>query len=410
MTHFYEFTERRCISQSACFAKFLVWFHAGRILPRSGRAREPLAAVAVPLPEGERDEKEEGKMKTTKGGKAMNPTDAFRKEQRKKELKRNKKERKKVRDVGILKKDPEAIWEQIEKLEKMKADGALDKARKHKKRQLEDTYNLIVKKRKEYEQKMKEKGEQPIMFSHLAPPKRRPTGDEDGRANPKPEDSVYYHPTLNPSGAPPPGKPPMYKSSIGPRIPPPSSSSTGASSSMSESEAGPTTLPPPPPPPPLPDTSESIDPPAPPFPLPPLPPLPPPPPKPNSDAALPGLPLPPPGPPLRESVSGHTVLPPPLPPSQRSSNPPPASSANESKTDSAWVPASVRVKRESALPKPKPKVQQQQQLSTASISRPSVTLIRSDARPSSAAPKPPSMDDSYLAFLEDMKELGALDG
>jgi hypothetical protein len=88
MTHFYEFTERRCISQSACFAKFLVWFHAGRILPRSGRAREPLAAVAVPLPEGERDEKEEGKMKTTKGGKAMNPTDAFRKEQRKKELKR----------------------------------------------------------------------------------------------------------------------------------------------------------------------------------------------------------------------------------------------------------------------------------------------------------------------------------
>ncbi|PWZ12784.1 putative LRR receptor-like serine/threonine-protein kinase [Zea mays] len=99
----------------------------------------------------------------------------------------NKKERKKVRDVGILKKDPEAIREQIEKLEKMKADGALDKARKHKKRQLEDTYSLIVKKRKEYEQKMKEKGEQPTMFSHLAPPKRRPTGDEDGRANPKPE-------------------------------------------------------------------------------------------------------------------------------------------------------------------------------------------------------------------------------
>lgn len=29
------------------------------------------------------------------------------------------------------------------------------------------------------------------------------------------QDSVYYHPTLNPTGAPPPGKPPMYKSSIG---------------------------------------------------------------------------------------------------------------------------------------------------------------------------------------------------
>ncbi|XP_062187053.1 protein EARLY FLOWERING 5-like isoform X1 [Phragmites australis] len=531
-------------------------------------------------------------MKTTKGGKVMNPTDAFRKEQRKKELKRNKKERKKVREVGILKKDPESIREQIEKLEKMKADGALDKARKHKKRQLEDSYNLIVKKRKEYEQKMKEKGEQPVMFSHLGPPKRRPAADEDDRAkNPKPEDSVYYHPTLNPSGAPPPGKPPMYKSSIGPRIPLPSSSSAGASSSMSESEAGPSTLPPPPPPPPLPATSEPIDPSAPSLPLPPLPPPPPPPPKPISDATAPSLPPPPPppGPPPREPMSGHTLLPPLPPPPQRPLNPPPGPDAKEIKqsigegasvTDSAqptavlpppppppglppksndmevahnskdalgfkeeaaarvlpppppvssnllslpprppmqpdmlapgvvrfpppppppdsrpplmapgvarppppppglppaqmsmapygvlpgpppmfmppflpgppvrpdefaafaprpqlpqqpsyvksaaptvvkrplaqhtpeltaMVPASVRVKRESALPKPKPKVQQS---STPSASKPSVTFIKSEAQPSSSAPKQQSIDDSYLAFLEDMKELGALD-
>jgi hypothetical protein len=60
-------------------------------------------------------------MKTTKGGKVMNPTDAYRKELRKKELKRNKKERKKVREVGILKKDPDAIKEQIRKLEMMSA-------------------------------------------------------------------------------------------------------------------------------------------------------------------------------------------------------------------------------------------------------------------------------------------------
>lgn len=129
-----------------------------------------------------------GTMKTTKGGKVMNPTDAYRKELRKKELKRvsfhvvvielflastqkvhahlhasacpeyaflhyqdlckqssvscwsqlkvnflqwhspvyrgvdglqNKKERKKVREVGILKKDPDAIKEQIRKLEMM---------------------------------------------------------------------------------------------------------------------------------------------------------------------------------------------------------------------------------------------------------------------------------------------------
>ncbi|PWA39449.1 hypothetical protein CTI12_AA571870 [Artemisia annua] len=58
-------------------------------------------------------------MKTTKGGKTMNPTDAYRKELRKKELKRNKKERKKVREVGILKKDPETLKDQIGKLEAM---------------------------------------------------------------------------------------------------------------------------------------------------------------------------------------------------------------------------------------------------------------------------------------------------
>lgn len=548
-------------------------------------------------------------MKTTKGGKVMNPTDAFRKEQRRKELKRNKKERKKVREVGILKKDPDAIKDQIDKLEKMKADGALDKARKHKKRQLEDTYNLVVKKRKEYEDKMKEKGEQPIMFSHLGPPKRRPAADEDDRAkNPMPEDSVYYHPTLNPSGAPPPGKPPMYKSSIGPRIPLPSSSSAGASSSMQESEeAGPSTMPPPPPPPPLPASSEPTDPSAPSLPLPPPPP--PPPPKPAGDAALPGLPPPPPPPPgapPREPVLGHTLLPPPPPPPQRPSQPPTLPGTMEldnkqavgegaSSTDpaqapvvlppppppprlppksnemqaadnnardapvvnedakisrvlppppphpsqmlplpprppmmppmqpemltpgmarfpppppppdsrppfmapgvsarpppppppglppaqmpmapygvlpgpppgpppmlrppffpgppfqaddfaafaprpqlpqqpsyvksaastvvkrplaqhtpelTAMVPASVRVKRESAAPKPKPKAQQQSSTPSSSTLKPSVTLIKSVAQPSPAIPKPQSIDDSYMAFLEDMKQLGALD-
>ncbi|KAJ6760848.1 WW DOMAIN-BINDING PROTEIN 11 [Salix purpurea] len=180
-------------------------------------------------------------MKTTKGGKVMNPTDAYRKELRKKELKRNKKERKKVREVGILKKDPDVIKEQIEKLDLMKADGALDKARKHKKRQLEDTLSLVIKKRREYEDKMKEKGETPVMFSHLGPLRRRTSAEEEEREkHPKPEDSVYYHPTMNPTGAPPPGKPPMYKSSIGPRIP-----LSGASSSTTESEDAALVVPPP---------------------------------------------------------------------------------------------------------------------------------------------------------------------
>lgn len=266
----------------------------------------------------------------------MNPTDAYRKELRKKELKRNKKERKKVREVGILKKDPETLKDQIEKLNMMKADGALDKARKHKKRQLEDTLNLVLKKRKEYEDKMKEKGETPVMFSHLGPPRRRTTAEEEERVkHPKPEDSVYYHPTLNPTGAPPPGKPPMYKSSIGPRIPLSAASTSGDTSSLyTELEDGAFPAPPPPPPPPpLPDTaSDGSDLPAS-LPLPPPPPLPPKPAEPNSVMSLPPPPLPPPppppGPPPKEQIAGHPPLPPP-PPLQQSTLPPlPGTSGSE---------------------------------------------------------------------------------
>ncbi|KAK4370856.1 hypothetical protein RND71_010331 [Anisodus tanguticus] len=271
-------------------------------------------------------------MKTTKGGKVMNPTDAYRKEIRKRELKRNKKERKKVREVGILKKDPEQLKEQIDKLEVMKAEGALDKARKHKKRLLEDTLNLVLKKRKEYESKMKEKGEEPVMFSHLGPPRRWTAAEEEEMVkHPKPEDSVYYHPTLNPTGAPPPGKPPMFKSSIGPRIPLSAASSSGAASSLkSDVEDGTlSALPPPPPPPPLPPTgdADSVDGSALPASLP-LPPPPPMPPKPavtdmGASLPLPPLPPPPPGPPPKEHISGHPQLSPPPPrPLHQSAQPP----------------------------------------------------------------------------------------
>ena len=34
-----------------------------------------------------------------------------------------------------------------------------------------------------------------------------------------PEDSVYFHPTLNPSGVPPPGKPQRYKTTVRPDLP-----------------------------------------------------------------------------------------------------------------------------------------------------------------------------------------------
>ncbi|KAG0484088.1 hypothetical protein HPP92_012179 [Vanilla planifolia] len=75
----------------------------------------------------------------------------------------------------------------------------------------------------------------------------------------------------------------------------------------------------------------------------------------------------------------------------------------------AMVPASVRVRRETAVPKPKPK----QLLSGSSTPRPISTGAALTSKPDasiSAGPKVQSVDDSYMAFLEDMKALGALDG
>uniref|UniRef100_A0A1J3DGE0 Wbp11/ELF5/Saf1 N-terminal domain-containing protein n=1 Tax=Noccaea caerulescens TaxID=107243 RepID=A0A1J3DGE0_NOCCA len=266
-------------------------------------------------------------MKTTKGGKVMNPTDAYRKQIRKREIKRNKKERQKVREVGILKKDPEQIKEQIRKLDMSKAEGALDKARKHKKRQLEDTLKMVVKKRKEYDEKKKELGEAStsVMFSHL-PAQRRLTGEEDERSKDlKPEDSVYYHPTLNPTGAPPPGKPPMYNSSIGPRISSDGASSSGAALSSTTEPEDSALVAPLPPLPPLPDVDNALS-----ASLP-LPPPPPPPLPPTTGLTLPHAPFPPPppGPAPREQDLVRPPLPPPPPLPQSSQPPPPGLSGNE---------------------------------------------------------------------------------
>ncbi|KAJ6688296.1 WW DOMAIN-BINDING PROTEIN 11 [Salix koriyanagi] len=250
-------------------------------------------------------------MKTTKGGKVMNPTDAYRKELRKKELKRNKKERKKVREVGILKKDPDVIKEQIEKLDLMKADGALDKARKHKKRQLEDTLSLVIKKRREYEDKMKEKGENPVMFSHLGPLRRRTSAEEEEREkHPKPEVclSAFSFTFVN-----------LFYFGL-----------MYASSSTTESEDAASVVPPP-----LPESGDlgpgdgSAIPAL--LPLPPPPPLPPMPAAPSMGMSLtpPPLPPPPPGPPPKDQVSSHTPLPPP-PPLQQSAQLPPPPGTNES--------------------------------------------------------------------------------
>src|SRR5687767_6176680 len=56
---------------------------------------------------------------TTKSGKFVNPTDRARKEERKRELKKNKKQRLAVRTAVIKGKDPNQILAELERLDQM---------------------------------------------------------------------------------------------------------------------------------------------------------------------------------------------------------------------------------------------------------------------------------------------------
>uniref|UniRef100_A0A914WKA3 Wbp11/ELF5/Saf1 N-terminal domain-containing protein n=1 Tax=Plectus sambesii TaxID=2011161 RepID=A0A914WKA3_9BILA len=63
---------------------------------------------------------------TTKSGKFMNPADQERKQNRKRELKKNKKQRVTVRQALLKSKDPEEIIEQLEKLDQQEFEAGTD--------------------------------------------------------------------------------------------------------------------------------------------------------------------------------------------------------------------------------------------------------------------------------------------
>eukprot|EP00192_Tetraselmis_astigmatica_P012457 CAMPEP_0117670022 /NCGR_PEP_ID=MMETSP0804-20121206/12492_1 /TAXON_ID=1074897 /ORGANISM="Tetraselmis astigmatica, Strain CCMP880" /LENGTH=414 /DNA_ID=CAMNT_0005478215 /DNA_START=209 /DNA_END=1453 /DNA_ORIENTATION=+ len=242
----------------------------------------------------------------------MNPADAFRKEQRKKEVKRNKMERSFQRNANQSREKPEEILKQLEELiEQEKAEGQLSKAMRVKKKVLQDSYEMAVKRHKD----AGTAGSPAITFDSTAPYGH---GVPDRRA----EDSVYYHPLHNPTGAPPPGKPQRYKT-------PAAEGVAAAAPSVAQPSVSEEVLPVPQAPPlpagPAP-TKLSV-----PVPeqAPPLPPgpqpgkaaqLPPPPgPPPPGSAPLPPPPGPPPG--VAQGGGGPPLPPPPGPPPSSTSAP-----------------------------------------------------------------------------------------
>lgn len=146
-------------------------------------------------------------------GSAANPADAFRKAQRKKELKKNKAGRAKTRDFALVKKDTTELEEAISILDGAEPEYA-DPARL---KELKEELEKINKKKAEY---VEEHPEQRALVYKRRPrnaegsskvreeiilPKRRNYFNKKGLPR-HPERSIYYDPVMNPHGMPPPGQ------------------------------------------------------------------------------------------------------------------------------------------------------------------------------------------------------------
>jgi len=140
-----------------------------------------------------------------KGKKELNPADKFRKEERKKELKKNKKVKEEARQFQDLLSNPLKIKEEIQKLEIASAENRLDKGIKDKLKELNSILN-IAEMRASADTKLNTKIEKESTHPSFSQKDQVPV------VNP------FYHPVYNPSGAAPLGYP---QSGFPPPPPPP---------------------------------------------------------------------------------------------------------------------------------------------------------------------------------------------
>ncbi|KAL3158332.1 hypothetical protein ABBQ38_010573 [Trebouxia sp. C0009 RCD-2024] len=379
-----------------------------------------------------------------KGGRDINPADAFRKTQRAKEIARNKKERKFQRDAFALKAQPDQIRNELAEVLDKEEDGkVLNQTLRLKKRALQSAYDAALKKRKEDD--MRDRMPDQVSLADPA------SGTGIRRA----EDSVYYHPSINPLGLPPAGKPQRYRTSVlaleGPAVssaaalpvpkppplpqgpapqlallPPPGLPETsGQQTSGLGSQAGAANpLPPPDGPPPGVGTEGSAS----------AGPMPPPLGPPPGVLSHPPSLLGPPHGMMMHQLPGPTFPPPGYGMAVPPLGPPPSTSAatkerrkdtqstftgqatvvkmpkaNEDKTVTSMVPASVRVRREQAanavVARPRSSV------SASAVSGFGLMPTSLISRAVPAVPKPavPSETDAkYQDFLAEMNALGAM--
>ncbi|KAI0273997.1 WW domain binding protein 11-domain-containing protein [Russula aff. rugulosa BPL654] len=208
-------------------------------------------------------------------GKNLNPADAYRKAQRKRELKKNKTERQKARDFTLVKKD---TWDLEDEIEKLSSTASLSDADKKRLKDLKAELDNIVKKKEKYIEEHPE--QRKLVYRSRRQPNDGQTSKNVASTSRREEEGDTDDDIPMPEG-PPPG---MSKNDeevdTDDDIPMPDGPPPGSTTSISSQP-----LIPPPPPPGFPPDIAGMPPPPPGFPNVPFPPPP------------PGFPAPPPLPP-----------------------------------------------------------------------------------------------------------------
>eukprot|EP00755_Sulcionema_specki_P015116 Sspe_Gene.58525::Locus_32098_Transcript_1_1_Confidence_1.000_Length_604::g.58525::m.58525 len=176
--------------------------------------------------------KKKGNMLLTDSGKktrVLNPTDAYRKRLKQKELKRNKDDRKNTRVLAAVRKDPQKAWKDLEELDRLDRQGKLDRRLKDKKKELRATLLEHFPKKSSEASKFKVEmlnayGKEMEIEEAAAPPPPADDSDDsdedDDMENP-PIPPPPGAPIPPPPGLPPPGAMPPPVNDIPPPPPPP---------------------------------------------------------------------------------------------------------------------------------------------------------------------------------------------
>jgi len=180
--------------------------------------------------------------------------DKYRKQQRKREIEKNKERRKEARAVAAQSKDLSELQAERERLEKAKNAPQIPGQRVRVDK-IDEKLTWLAKQidsKRASDARDREAGLKPRSAKPRGPTSTAyAVGAEQYY---KPEDSVYWHPTLNPTGRPPAGKPQKWKAGIvvderasasGQALP-----SAAAAASDSDSDSDSDAMPPPPGPPP----------------------------------------------------------------------------------------------------------------------------------------------------------------